>query len=355
MKVVCDFSVTSARHRPVGTSVAWFEPWKSPTSNTVPGLVLDFSNGTYGTGGATGTLASTLVFNRSSDATRIDSTGAIEVLGPNAARIEHDANTLASIGLLLEATRTNKFTQSATPVVQTISVGTVPHVLSFYGTGTITLSGAHSATLVGGGAYPSRSELAFTPIAGDLTLTLTGSISSPQLEEGDAASSYVPTLVSSAVREDDIATVPLGSWFNTAEGTLVFEGSMDSAAANDRIIEIDSGASTTRMSILWNTVLGKPQFQVWEAGVLQAAIAPSGYSINPAVPFRVSIAYKANDFGVSLNGGAVVADISGALATGLSTMRLGRSVSGAQGLMLAESLVYYPTRLSDAEVQALSA
>lgn len=264
MKIACDLSVTSARHRPVGTSIPWYAPWNSPTSDTVPGLVLDFSSDTYGAGGALGTL-------------------------------------------------------------------------------------------VGGGAFPTRSENVFTPAADGLTLTISGSISSPQLEAGIAASSYVPTSATAMVRENDIATVSLGAWFNVAEGTLVFEGSMASAQANDRIVEIDNGASTTRLSILWNSVLGKPQFQVWEAGVLQAAIAPSGNSIDPAIPFRVAMAYKANDFGVSLNGGSVVTDTSGALATGLSTMRLGRSVSGAQGLMLAERMVYYPTRLSDAEVQALSA
>ena len=355
MKVTCDFSVTSARHRPVGASTPWYAPWNSPTTNTIPGLVLDFSGNTYGAGGALGTLVSTIVFNRSSDATRIDATGTIDVLGANTARIDHDATTLAPLGILLEASRTNLFVQSGAPANQTIAVNAVSHVLSFYGTGTVTLSDAHSAVVVGGGGvFPTRSELLFTPTAGNLTIAISGTITSPQLEEGDAASSYIPTLASPTVRENDIATVALGSWFNDTEGTLVFEGSMDSPLANDRIIEIDSGASTTRMSILWNTVLGKPQFQVWEAGVLQAAIAPSGNSIDPAVPFRVAITYKANDFGVSLNGGSVVTDTSGALATGLSTMRLGRSVSGAQGLMLADSTTYYATRLSDAEIQTLS-
>jgi len=355
MKTVCDLSVTSARHRPNGTSIPWYTPWNSPTSNTIPGLVLDFSAETYGAGGASGTLGSTVVFSRSSDATRIDANGAIEVLGPNIARIDHDTTTSAPIGLLAEAARTNLFLQSAAPATQTVTVTATSHVLSFYGTGTVTLSGAHTATLVGSGAFPARSELVFTPTAGSLTLTISGSITSPQLEAGDVASSYIPTLGAATVREADIATVSLGTWFNAAEGTLVFEGSLDSAQANGRIIEIDSGASTTRLSILWNTVLGLPQFQVWEAGVLQAAIAPPGSSIDPSQPFRVAIAYKANEFAVSLNGGGLATDTSGAMATGLSILRLGRSVSGAQGLMLAERVIHYPVRLGDTEIQALSA
>ncbi len=354
MKVVSDLSVTSARHRPVGISVPWFTPWNAPISGTIPGLVLDFSDNSYGVGGAVGSLSSTITISRASDGTRTDDTGAIEVVGPNIGRIDHDPLTLARIGLLLETARTNIFLQSSSPANQTITVAAVPHVLSFYGTGTITLSGAHVATLVGSGAYPTKSQISFTPTAGSLVVTISGNVISPQLEEGGIVSTYIPTAANAQLRADDIATVPLSPWFNPSEGTLVFEGSLDGAQANDRIIEIDGGATTTRLSVLWNTVLGKPQFQVWEAGVLQAAIAPAGNSINLGDPFRVAITYRANDFGVSLNGSPVVVDSSGILASGLTTLRLGRSVWGAQGLMLAESVIYYPVRLSDAEVQALS-
>jgi len=354
MKVVCDFSVTSARHRPVGTSAPWYSPWISPLSNTAPGLVLDFASGTYGAGGATGTLASTVALTRSTDATLVDAAGAVQVVGPNVARIDHDPVSLAPVGLMLETSRTNMFVQSGTPATQTIAVTAVPHVLSFYGTGSIALSGAHVATVAGTGAYPSRTQLVFTPTAGNLVLTLSGTVASPQLEIGDVASSYIPTTTAATLRAEDVATVSLGTWFNAAQGTLIFEGSVDSALANDRIIEIDSGASSTRFSVLWNTVLSKPQFQVWEAGVLQAAIAPPGVALTLGSPFRVAISYAANDFAVSLNGSALATDISGLLPSGLSTLRLGRSIWGAQGLIRAGSVTYYPARLSDAEIQVLA-
>ncbi|PHQ96514.1 MAG: hypothetical protein COB40_08040 [Marinosulfonomonas sp.] len=355
MKVVTDLSVSSARHRPVGPSTPWYTPWNSPISATIPGLVLDFATGVYGLGGALGPLESSVSLTRSTDGTRIDAAGAIEVLGPNVARIDHDPLTLAPIGLLLEGARTNLFTQSDAPLTQTISLAAVPHVISFYGGGSVTLSGTFTGVATGTGAFPSRTELLFTPSAGDLTVTLAGNVASPQLEEGDVASSYIPTTALATLRDDDITSVTLGPWFSTSQGTLVFEGSLDSALANDRIIEIDGGATTTRISVLWNSVLGLPQFQVWEAGALQAAIAPPGNSIVLGSPFRVAIAYAANDFAVSLNGSAVASDASGVMPTGLTTLRLGRSVWGAQGLMLAEGVTYYPTRLSNAELQALSA
>lgn len=354
MKVICDFSVSSALHRPLGAALPWSAAWNSPLSDTAPGLVLDFAADIYGTDGSSGSLQSVLLHQRSSDGTRFDETGGLDIVGPDLSRIDHDPVSLGRLGLMLEAGRTNLFLQSAIPADQTISVAAVPHVLSFYGTGTITISGAHSATAVGAGGFPTRTELAFTPGAGNLNLVLSGDIFAPQLEEGETASSYIPTGAVATARGQDIATVDLGGWFSSSQGTLVFSGWLNGAAANDRIVEIDSGVSSTRFSILWNSSLGKPQFQVWEAGALQAAVAPAGNSIGFGTPFRVAICYAADDFAISLNGSDVAKDTAGILPSGLTTVRLGRSVWGAQGLMLAESIVYYPQRLADAELKALS-
>ncbi len=354
MKLICDLSLTSAPHRPPGAGAPWGTPWNSPLSGTPASLVLDYAADAYGLNGSPSALAAIWAFARASDATHVSDTGALQLVGPNVERIEHDPATLARLGLLLEESRTNLFVQSDAPADQTISVAAVPHVLSFYGTGSITLSGAHVATLSGNGAFPARTELSFTPTAGALTLTLTGNVQFPQLEEGSIASSYVPSTGAPATRAAETATLGLGSWFNSQQGTLVFSGAMNDAKANDRMIEIDSGAASTRLSILWNANLGKPQFQVWDSGSLQAAIAPTGGAIPLGTPFRVAIGYALNDFAVSLNGGAVVKDTSGTPPAGLNTMRLGRSSGGAQGLMLTESVIYYPTRLSDAEIAALS-
>ncbi len=353
MKLACDLSVTSARHHAPAPS--WRAPWASPLSGTAPGLVLDFAADAYGTGNSAGSFASVVSFTRASDATRTDPAGALQVVGPDVARFDHDPVGLGRQGLLLEGARTNLFVQSAAPADQTITVNAVTHVLSFYGTGTVTLSGVHSATVSGAGTYPVRTELTFVPTAGDLTVSLAGQVQFPQLEEGDASSSHVPTGAAATARAEDVATVPLGSWFDPGQGTLVFSGWLIGAAANDRIIEIDSGVTSDRLSILWNSSLGKPQFQVWESGAVQAAVAPGGASVGFGAPFRVAVGYAANDFAISLNGSDAVTDSTGLLPSGLTTLRLGRSVWGAQGLMLAESVVCYPVRLSDAELKALSA
>jgi hypothetical protein len=78
--------------------------------------------------------------------------------------------------------RRNLLLNTDTLSTQNVTVANVQHVLSFTGTGTITLSGTSTAgPLVGTGAG-NRVSLAFTPTAGTLTLTVSGSVTFAQLE-----------------------------------------------------------------------------------------------------------------------------------------------------------------------------
>ena len=88
-------------------------------------------------------------------------------------------------GLLLESeARTNLLLNSATLATQDVTVTAVPHTVHFTGTGTITLTGASTAgPLVGTGTGENnRVSLTFTPTAGTLTLTVSGTVTNAQLE-----------------------------------------------------------------------------------------------------------------------------------------------------------------------------
>ncbi len=355
MKLACDLSLISAPSRPTAAPLRWGSAWASPLTAAPAGLVLDFAAGAFGAGGLPREPYELISFSRPTTASVVDAEGMLVASPSHTLRMTHDPSNLARLGLLLENARGNLFAASAAPANQTVTVTAAPHVLSFYGAGSIALSGAHTGTLTGSGAYPARRHLAFTPAAGQLTLALTGQIQAPQLERGGTASSYIPTTTAPGQRADDNAGVSLGPWFDTSAGTLVFSGYVRGAEANDRLIEVDGGSASTRLSLLWNTVLGKPQFQVWNGGALQSAIAPPGDAIPLGAEFRVALAYAPDSFAVSLNGGGVATDSAGSVPTGLSTLRLGRAAGGAQGQIVAESLIYYPARLSNAELQALSA
>lgn len=101
----------------------------------------------------------------------------------------HASQTTAASRPVLSA-RKNKLLATATLATQSVTLTASAHTLSFKGTGTVTLSGASTAgPLVGTGAS-NRVSLTFTPTAGSVTFTVSGSVTDAQLENGSAATAY---------------------------------------------------------------------------------------------------------------------------------------------------------------------
>lgn len=143
---------------------------------------------------------------RSTIGTYFDSTGTMQTAAINEVRIHHNPVTKEFLGVLIENAATNILLNSTSLSTQTCTVSAVPYTLSFYGTGTITLSGVHSATVVGTGVYPNRRTFTFTPTAGSLTLTVSGTVSNAQLETGTEATSWISTAGSTVTRAADVIT-----------------------------------------------------------------------------------------------------------------------------------------------------
>lgn len=84
----------------------------------------------------------------------------------------------------------NFLTATATLSTQNVTTQALEYTLSFKGTGTVTLTGASTdGPLVGTGAN-DRVSLTFTPTAGTLTLTVSGSVTEAQLELGASVTNY---------------------------------------------------------------------------------------------------------------------------------------------------------------------
>lgn len=159
---------------------------------------------------------------------------------------------LASDGVLEylhEPAATNLYLNSGTPATQSITVTAQQYTLSFYGTGTLTLSGASTAgPLVGTGAEPNRVSLTFTPSAGSLTLTLSGSISRPQLETGAVATSPITTTGSTATRTADAMSLTgsnFSGWFpSDGQVSVYIEYTPPPASSSNQFVwAIDNSAT----------------------------------------------------------------------------------------------------------------
>mgnify|MGYP000317171969 CR=1 FL=1 len=88
--------------------------------------------------------------------------------------------------------RVNLLLASATMSTQNVTTVATSYKLSFTGTGTVTLSGTSTAgPLVGTGAS-DRVSLTFTPTAGTLTLTVSGSVTLADLRTADDAAKAIP-------------------------------------------------------------------------------------------------------------------------------------------------------------------
>jgi hypothetical protein len=164
-----------------------------------------------------------ITFTRASAGTYVGSDGLIKTATTNEARFDHDPVTGESLGLLVEELRSNLLINSGTLATQDVTVTAVAHTLSFYGSGTVTLSGTHTATVVGTGAYPARTTLTFTPTAGTLTVTVSGTVEYANLEIGAFPTSYIPTTGSTASRSADVVSITganFSSWIDFNDGTL---------------------------------------------------------------------------------------------------------------------------------------
>ena len=293
----------------------------------------------------------TPVFTRASTATFVGSNGLIQTAATNIPRFDHDPVTLACRGLLIEESRTNIVFPSDALATQTRTVTAVAHTLSFYGTGTVVLSGTHSATVVGTGAYPTRTTLTFTPTAGSLTLTVTGSVTQAQLEAGALATSYIPTTTGSVVRSADVCSyTDVSSFYNLAAGTLVGDLILytPSPSANPELFRF--GAANNRIQFGVTNVASEAIRPFIISGGTQTYSSTQGTTV-AGTSRKVAIAFATNDAISCLNGTLGTQDTSVTMPVSISTAVIG--VSSFTGHIAA--IRYYKKRLSNAKLQALTA
>jgi hypothetical protein len=295
-----------------------------------------------------------ITFTRASNATDFSSAGLLTTEGNDVARFDFNPLTLQPRGLLIEGARTNLLLNSATLSTQDITVTAVAHTLSFYGTGSITLSGAATGTLNGAGAFPNRATLTFTPSAGTLTVTVTGSVLNAQCEVGAFASSWIPTTGAAATRAADSAIISnLASiGFNPLEGTILAEiEMMHVSGVTNRVVEIGADVGN-RFGIENDTSAAM------KAPCLSASIVQSNEGtrvVSPLTVVRAAAAYQQNNFGLAVNGLATEPDTSGLLPASFTEMRIGQGYDANSLFGWLRRIVYIPTRLPNAQLQALTA
>ena len=190
-------------------------------------------------------------------------------------------------------------------------------------------------------------NLSLSGVAIDITLR----IGLPQLELGAFATSVIPTTTTALTRSADVASVnTLSPWFNATAGTLFTESLLtrQNATPNVQTACIRNAGITSEIRTFYRAS-GTTGQAVIDATVPQADLTATGV-ITANTTVKMALAYSANDFAASGNGGAVVTDPSGTVPSGLTEVALG--ANGLNGYL--RRITYYPRRLSNAELQSLT-
>jgi len=177
-----------------------------------------------------------------------------------------------------------------------------------------------------------------------------------QWEDGSFATSYIPTVASQVTRTADQASIVapnFATWYNQSEGTFVVEAVTQkptSLVATAIAIDASDGGVNNRHYVGFVTGLAEGRTAV--GGVTQVSLTQA-YTANATE--KLAYAYKANDFALARNGSLAGTDASGSLPT-IDRMFIGNAAGSAAFLDgHIRSVKYFPTRLSNAQLQALSA
>jgi hypothetical protein len=290
-------------------------------------------------------------------------------------RFSGTATSAGGVSLFFEATNAIAAASGQTwtnSIYAALQAGTAPasgftvSVNGRNGAGAAVESSSNSAPITGTiGRYSSVYPLANVSsvfVTGGLNFSVVNTTSydftlriwERQLEQGVFASSQIFTTTVAVTRAADVATISnLASiGFNPLEGTMVAEWLLVGVSGNQWVYQISDGTANNRIYL--STASGTTSTLGFDGGAGQFSFALNASPTANTV-YKSATAFRENDFAAAQNGGSVLTDVSGTVPS-VTTINIGNHQATAAPLFgYLRRLVYYPSRLSDAQLQALSA
>ena len=177
-----------------------------------------------------------------------------------------------------------------------------------------------------------------------------------QLEAGAFATSYIPTVASQVTRSADEASINapnFASWYNQSAGTMVAEFDTVEVSSYAPVAVVWTDLNN-RIDLATSSSAASPRGFVNVAGVTQAdMLNPQQETANTVLKY--ALAFEANNFATARNGAITGSDVSGSLPV-VSSLRIGcRDTSSTILNGHIRSIRYYPTRLTNTQLQAITA
>lgn len=294
-----------------------------------------------------------MVVSRSGSGSLFDQNGAITFAGTNIPRLSIENGQCPIVKC--EPQRTNRLLNSDTLTTQTLTVLGGAKTLTFYGSGSIDLSGVFTGTLAGGSG---RRKLTFSSSAGSLTLTVTGAVNFAQLEEGETATSYIQTVGTAVTRlADSFVKTGISSYIGQNAGSVFLSFYMNDEGDSYQRFEISDGSFNNRIHIDFLPPQGNNAVGVLitKNGTL---FINTGQIVNQFIPrnqiCRIGIGYESNTFFVYVNGVKNTYTV-GTLGSGttFNQIRFGQ-FNGIRQFNNIECVATFDEVLSDAEFTQLT-
>lgn len=179
-----------------------------------------------------------------------------------------------------------------------------------------------------------------------------------QFEPGAFPTSYIPTTSAQVTRAADLPVIStLAPWFNAAAGTLIVEFSMlpgSTSTSFPRVASFTEGSSQYRVIqlVMSGSSAKNLTASIYNGGTLQAAM-PLGI-VPDSVTQKVAFAWAVGSSAACRNGATVSSGAPAALPA-VNQLGLGQVANSAALNGYLRRIRYYPHRLSDAELQVLTA
>ena len=178
-----------------------------------------------------------------------------------------------------------------------------------------------------------------------------------QLEAGAFPTSYIPTVASQVTRAADAASMTganFSSWYRADEGTLYAESTVIAFSANQTVFTISDNVGSTSTQNMNIRHSGST------SGVSRASINNSISQFDSVVNVsqgvkKLALAYQADNALFAVNGASGVVDTSVSLPNSVSQAQFGTATflnSTLNGTI--KKIAYYPARVTNAQLQALT-
>ena len=175
-----------------------------------------------------------------------------------------------------------------------------------------------------------------------------------QIEEGAFPTSYIPTEGSTRTRAAESASITgknFRDFYNQSASTFYLESTLSPAIAAKKYFTLYDTNTGSELIEIATQEVGKVNIFTYNSSTTQSDVRV----ISSTNVFKSAVGIVANNVNISVNGTLGTADTSATQSSGINILYLGTYTNGTSVCNCPiKQLTYYPKRLPDAQLQALT-